>query len=59
MVEIVHNTQEIILKQFFPKSFNIGRYDVILTLKIAIFNHFEQFFADLGLFHEYNMEITP
>ena len=34
MMEIVHNTHEIILKQFFPKFLPLWPDDVILTPKI-------------------------
>ena len=50
-MKIVHNTPKIILKQIFETSFlPFWPYDFILTPKIALFDHFEQFFVDLGLF---------
>ena len=43
MVEIVHNNQEIFLKQFFFQNLlTFWLYDVILTPKIALFEHFVQ-----------------
>ena len=48
------------LKQIFPKNFSpFWPFDVVLTSDIALFEHFEQIFADFGLFINYNMEITP
>ena len=59
IVKIVHNTLESTLKQFFSKILlPYGRYDDILTPKIAFFNPFEQF-SHISPFLEYNMEITP
>ena len=59
MVKIVHKNPEIILKKN-PKIF------LILSLwrhldppKRALFEHFEQIFADFGFLPNYNMEITP
>ena len=60
MVEIVYNTLEIILKQFFSKKFPpFLPYDVILTPKSVLFKHFDQIFEDFGLLLNYKMEITP
>ena len=60
IVEIVYNTPEIILKQIFTKKFSpFWPFDVILTQEIALFEHYEQIFADFCLFINYNMEITP
>jgi len=60
IVEIVNNTSEIMLKQIFPKNFSpFWPFDVILTPKTVLFDHFEQFFTDLSLFLEYNMACTP
>ena len=56
-MEIVHNTQEIISKIFFINFPPYWPYDVILTSKNALFEHFEQFFADFRLFDHYNIEI--
>ena len=57
-MKIVHNTQEIISKNFFKNFPPFWPYDVILTPKNALFEHFEQIFADFCLFDDYNMEIT-
>ena len=54
LVKIFQDKPEIILKKL-----PFWGYDDILTPKIALFDPFEQFFADLGLFLEYNMEGTP
>ena len=44
MVEIVYNTLEIILKQFFSKKFPpFLPYDVILTPKSVLFKHLSKF----------------
>ena len=44
MVEIVHSTKEISLKQFFFKDFALfGPYDAILTPKTALFEHLSNF----------------
>ena len=57
-MEIVHNTQEIISEKKFFKNFPpFWPYDVILTPKNALFEHFEQIFADFGLFDDYNIKI--
>ena len=59
-MEIVNNTSEIMLKQISPQNFSpCWPFDVILTPKTALFEHFEQIFADLRLFLQYNMDITP
>ena len=58
-MEIVHYTQKIILKHFFPKFFNILTLWRHLDPKIVLFEHFEQIFADFDAFLDYNMEITP
>ena len=60
MVKIVYNTQEIILKQFFTQNFSpFWPYDVILTPKTALFEHFGQIFADFSLLLNYKMEFAP
>ena len=59
MMKIVYNTQETILKQIFPWNFSpFWPYDVILTPKTALFDHFEQVLADFSLLLNYNMVIT-
>ena len=57
-LEIVHDTQEIILKKFSEIFHHFG-HDVIFTPIKALFEYFEQIFADLRLFLQYNMDITP
>ena len=57
MVEIVHNIQEITKNKIFLKIFHyFGAYNVILTPKNALFEHFEQLLTDFRLFDHYNIE---
>ena len=57
MAEIVHLTQEITLKYKYSRNLSpLWPYDVILTPKTALFQHFEQIFADFYLFDHYNIE---
>ena len=57
-MEIVHTTQEITLNYNFSQNLSpFWPYDVILTPKNALFEHFEQFFADFRLLDHYNIEI--
>ena len=59
MVKIVYDTKEIILKQFFTQNFSpFWPYDVILTPKTALFEHFWQIFADFSLLLNYRMEFA-
>ena len=58
-MEIVHDTQEYILIEYFPQNFlPLWPYDVILIPKTALFDHFEQVLADFSLLLNYNMVIT-
>ena len=57
---MVYNTPEIMLKQIFHNTFSpFWPFEVILTPEIALFEHFEQIFADFSLFLNYDMGIIP
>ena len=58
-MEFVHDTQEYILKEYFPHIFyQFGPMTSSWPRKTAVFDHFEQFLADFSLLLNYNMVIT-
>ena len=58
--DCLYNTQEVILKQFFPKFFTIlALWRHFDPPKTALFEHFWRFFAYFRLSLNYDMEITP
>ena len=60
MVEFVHSTKEISLKQFsFTKIYPILALWRHLDTQNRTFEHFKQFFADFCLFDHLNIEIIP
>ena len=58
MVEIAHSIQEIYKIKFTQNWSPFWPYDVILTHKIALFEHFEQIFPDFRLFDHSNIEFN-
>ena len=57
-MEIDYSIKEITIKFFFSQNWSpFWAYDVILTYKNALFEHFEQKFADFRQFDHYKIII--